>query len=48
MTRTRIDTYDMRYAKGHWFVEQDEVREKASKDLWYLKESEDYMQEGYF
>jgi len=25
-----------------------EVREKASKDLWYLKESEDYMQEGYF
>ena len=25
-----------------------EVREKASKDPWYLKESEDCMREGYF
>jgi len=25
-----------------------EVREKASKDPWYLEELEDYMQEGYF
>jgi tetratricopeptide (TPR) repeat protein len=24
------------------------VREKASKDPWYPKESEDYVQEGYF
>jgi len=71
MTRTRIDTYDRRYAKGDWFVEPDEfekaleinqkyppaarnlamlyeVREKASKDPEYLKESEDYMREGYF
>lgn len=26
----------------------ENVREKASKDPWYLKESEDYMREGYF
>jgi len=25
-----------------------EVREKASKDTWYLEVSEAYMQEGYF